>query len=278
MTTPPPSTEPPDSSAPAGSPPPTTSPTWTPPATGRFAGMTPEQILGIADQQASALEQLATRPQYQPQPTYQPQYPPSQEPPVNESDFADVRTVNRMVEQRLSQAAQPIGQQMQSLYEMQAGTNLSMARDKHADVFKRWGHEVNAKLATVPYHLRTLDNLETIVKMVKADHVEDLAAERARELVAQQDPALRPSGGAGGYPNYQAPLRGIVESEALPADYRNLLQQRGVTDEAVREFCRMNNLSVEQWVDMAKRTRTDVITERREVRNGISQTPQAPPR
>ena len=238
--------------------------------------MSPEQVLGIADQLAGTLEQFAQRPPVQ-QPVYQP--PPQGEQPI-ETDFADYRGVNRIVQNQLQQAAQPIQQQMLSLYQMAATNSLAMAREKHPDIFKRWGHEIHAKLADVPYHLRTLDNLETVIKMVKSDHVEDLATERARELMAQQDPGLRPNGSAGGYPQYQVPVGKITESEALPADYRELLRIKGVTDDAVREFCRMTNQTLDQWMDMAKRTRTDLITERREVRNGqsIEIRPQAPPR
>lgn len=265
----------PDSSVPAGGTP------WRAGPNSRFAGKSAEEIHALAEQQQNALEQqnrlleqVALRMQHQPQAPVQ-----DFQPQGNPSDFVDLATTEKLVNHRLQQAAAPIGQQMQSLYAMQAQNSLSMIKEKNTELFRKYGGEIMGELASVPHHLWTLDGLNKVVNMVRGNHWQEVADERAREMVANQDPALRPSGGAGGYPQYQQTQK-ITESDALPAEYRALLQAKGVTDDAVREFCRATGQSVEQWMDLAKRTRTDVITERSSRRDGISaqQTGQTPPR
>ena len=52
-----------------------------------------------------------------------------------------------------------------------------------------------------------------------------------------------------------------LESEELPADYRNLLKKQGITRDTVREFCRSNGMTEDQWIAMAKNTGDAIITE-----------------
>lgn len=122
-----------------------------------------------------------------------------------------------------------------------ADNSLAIVRQQYATDFAKYGPEISALLASVPANLRTIDNLQRVVKMVRSDHVDEIAAERAQQLVATMAPTVRPTGGAGS----TAPVSReySMESEKIPAEWKERARAAKITDETVYEFCRANGMT-----------------------------------
>jgi hypothetical protein len=187
--------------------------------------MTPEQILGIA-------EVLVTeRPQSE-----------AATPPVNTApqgfDFADDDYISG---KQLRDTLGRLVPQQNTAVELAASANVGIARQQYADDFRRFGPEINAKIAQVPAHLRTLDNLAMVVKMVRSDHVDEIAHERAQQLVSTMDPTLRSNGG--GAPPVPASHENTLAADTVPAEWKRRALAAGITDRTVEEFCRSNDMT-----------------------------------
>lgn len=216
-------------------------------------GKTASEILNLSGQMASALQTLANRPQPTP--------PPPAPRPLAAMADDDIMTA-KDVRSLLEQAASPLVTNLQSLQANQAAANVARVRDTHPKLFQKYGHEVDALLANVPIEHRTIDTIENIVKIVRGEHVEDLARELAQDM-AQGDPTLRSNGSHGTNAGYSPVSSGrMTESEELPADYRQILKDKGITEETLREFCVSQNITMKEWFDKAKKHRAAIFTDR----------------
>lgn len=125
-----------------------------------------------------------------------------------------------------------------------ASASYGVVRSQHAATFAKYGPEIEAKLARVPRNLWTLDNLETVVKMVRSDHhaeiVEEGVNERIRQLT-ESGTALRSSGAA--TPLVPVTRDQSLESEKIPAEWKRRASEAGVTERTVEEFCRSNDMT-----------------------------------
>ena len=92
----------------------------------------------------------------------------------------------------------------------------------------------------------TLDNLETVVKLVKVDHIDELAREHAQQLASQMEPTIR-SIGAGGSVSVPIDKAHSLESDKIPVEWKKRALAAGVTENVVREFCQTNEMTVEQF-------------------------------
>lgn len=118
--------------------------------------------------------------------------------------------------------------------------------------FAKWEPEILANLSVLDRQLWTIDNIQRVVRMVKADHIDELAQERADHLVSQKGFSTRTTGAA---PNGQGSFPDLsLESDELPTDYRDRLKKAGVSLDTVRSFCAANNTTVKEWFELAKKT------------------------
>lgn len=224
--------------------PPSGTPVWRVPETDPnpwARGKTAEELLGLSKQMYQGLEQLASQP-----PAYQPPAQPGFQLP-NDDDIVDGKTLKAML--AAVAAPQPDPYQQQSLAQLAYG----QVRQMEPKVFQKWEPEVLTQLNKMPKNLWTVDNIALVVKMVKAEHVDELASERADALIAQKGFSTRTTGAA---PNGQghANSETSLESDDLPTDYRDRLKRAGVTMETVRSFCAANGMTVKQWFDSAKKS------------------------
>jgi hypothetical protein len=210
--------------------------------------MTPEQILGIA-------EVLVTeRPQPEPA-----------APAVNTApqgfDFADDDYISG---KQLRDTLGRFVPQQNTAVELAASANVGIVRQMHAQDFARYGREIENKIAQVPAHLRTLDNLQMVVKMVRSDHVDEIAHERAQQLVSTMDPTLRSNGG--GAPPVPASHENTLAADTVPAEWKRRALAAGITDRTVEEFCRSNDMTpadfYKQFATPMNRIVEDVPTRR----------------
>lgn len=260
-TTPTPSSAAPGTSTGAASPSPTvvaaepwragpTAPSWA-------QGKTPEEILGLAVQLNDALGAVNQRPANgAPQPQNGNGGNGASAAPFEADAYVSGRELMAHAPSLVDQA---VGPRFAGLYEMQAGTNLMLVKQdpKHADVFTKYGPEVNAILAQVPKERWSIDNLQKVVKMVAADHLDDLARLKAERLVADQGMTLRSSGAP--LPSQPAPQpSNTLASEKIPTEWKERAAKAGITEATVREFCTVNNMTEEQFYSQFGNT---VITE-----------------
>lgn len=234
---------------------------WTAPdnAPAWARGKTSDEILGIANQLYGTLEQ-AVRGQGQPQ---QPQPAPAQQAPASPAfdpdGYLTGRDFERVAPQYVQQYIQP---QIQQSFEMMADVNLANAKREHPDIFAKYGPEVLGYLSRLPKTGWTGQNLDMVVKLVKADHVDEMAREHATRLVAEMEPTLRSggAGGANGVPISQPNADYTLASAKIPTDWKERAAKVGLTENAVDEFCRANEMSRADFFRQFEQTAITEVT------------------
>lgn len=211
-------------------------------------GKTLAEALAVGQSAVQAVETyirapLAPTPQAAPA---QPQAAPS----FADTDYvtgADLRTIQQ-------QALSQVGNQFNSVAEQNARIAYGMiSRDPaYADTFRHYGPEIHATLASVPKQSWTLDNLETVVNLVRGKHVNEIVARERAQFVATMEPSMRASGAAGTGPastTHSSPM----ENEKIPADWRERAKRQGIDERTIREFAYANDMTEEafykQWLD-----------------------------
>lgn len=205
-------------------------------------GKTASELLSVGDQAVNALYQVATLPQQ----AYQPPAPRGEE--IRDDDIIDGARLKQFAAQYAQPQVDP-GTQSQL-----AQLALSQVQGRHAKVFERYGPEIMGEVAKLPMGLRSVDNLETIVSLVRGRHVDELAEELARTKFANTAGlSARSNGSAPGYPGASGSL---LESDELPTMYRERLKKAGLTDAAVRSFCVSSGQDYHQFIRDAKKLST----------------------
>ena len=203
------------------------------------AGKTMYSVLERFNQQGAVPQPQAQQPQYQPPPQYgyQPQQPPT---PAEIGD--DEFLTGRQVKQLGQQWQQQIAPQFQQSVDLAAQTTYGLVRQKYGKEFDRYGPEIQGYLSNLPKASWSLDNLERVVKIVQAEHLDELVAERARQHAAEAVPSVRPNGGAteGG-----APSTGFAST--LDPQWVQKAQSVGLDQAAIREFCAANHMTEAQF-------------------------------
>ena len=215
-------------------------------------GKTADEIAQMTMQLGGAVERLAQ------QPTQWQQAP--QTPIANLDDDAYVD--GRSVKGYINQVAQQFGNQTNPMItqsmDMAASACLGQVEREYAAEFAKYRPEIMRELAGIPKSMWNLDNLRKVVKFVRADHVDDLAQERAQALLAQQSPTLRAGSGGHAPSGSQADARKFDE---LPARYRQTMDRMGINWETVQEFCRTNGEDPKTWIENASKMGDSLIVE-----------------
>ena len=245
--------------------------TWRAPADAPAwaAGKTPEELLGIV---IPAMEQLDKFNQsgkvlsqtYTPPPPAQNQGQQWNGAPVpgqpKTYDPNDYPTWGELQAFQQQQAQQHLAPQFQGMYESQAAQSLQLLRlqTPNQKAFDKYGPEINAEIAKLPAHVRTIDNLQMVVDLVRGRHVEELARDIAATL-STQPPTMRPNGYAGstGSPPIDNGLS--LHSDKIPEAWKQRAIQQGLTDEGIAEFCRANNMPVQDFYKMLEKSK--VVTD-----------------
>ena len=212
-----------------------------------FAGRSAEEILGIAEAQAAALQ----RP-------LQVQVPQQQysrfDMDMADDDFVDGKRLKRLI----SQFANNPATIDYAARQQAAGALLATIEMRRAEDFRRWGTEIRQELLKLDPGVWTLDNLNIVVDIVKSRHIDELAAEKAQRLVNESHPTIRSgSGGSGSGVPYK-PM--TMDSEGVPREWREAARAQGITEQQVWEFCQQAGISEEQYYkDLVKYGKGGVI-------------------
>jgi len=210
--------------------------------------------LGIAQQReqylTNALQQAAQAAYQQPQPAQQPTQ-------VQDDDYLTGKQFKEVV----GQYGQGVNSALLGAYEQTYQVALRSLKSEYRKDFEMWGPEIMSKLQTLPVHLRNLDTMETVVKLVRSEHLDDLVKDQAQEMLATGNLTFRSNGSGQGYPG-TTQSSNPLESEKLPADLKARLARQNVSMETVREFCRTNGITVEKWLSDAEKAGSGVIVDR----------------
>lgn len=151
---------------------------------------------------------------------------------------------------------------LQQLAAQQASVTFNLARQEHADSFKRWAPEIAEVLQRIPQPQWTLDAITSAVQLVKGRHVDELVAEKVRAATTHSLVGMRSNGnGAHATPNY-APQRPEPPLEGVPGEWLKHAEQAGITDREVAEFERANDLEPGEFLkQFGGRYITDAIAD-----------------
>ena len=184
---------------------------------------------------------------------------PAYQPPADD-DFTTGAQVRGYIDQRAQQFQQTMGQT--------AGQVASVARGfvelQDPEPFKRWGGEIDALLRNIPAPQLTLDAVRQAVRIVKADHLDELAAEKAERLANERIPTMRSNGGAG-TGSSPTTIAGL-DSPDIPDHWKRSAAAVGLSERELHEFCAANNMTPDQFVGQFKRG--DILTAVSESRVG----------
>ena len=165
------------------------------------------------------------------------------------------------------------GPLVQNAFAQIAGQSREIVKREYADDFRKWGPEIDLYINQTDPQFRTVENLQKIVGMVRANHIDEIAAERAERKLNEMlnsgailRPGTAPAGGAPANPNAGVDLANV----GLPENYARVLKNYDITPAILDEFllktaCAgdMSQLPAARakWVEQAKKG--DIITERR---------------
>jgi hypothetical protein len=204
--------------------------------------MTKEEILGIATGQAAALQNANTLLQRFNQPAQEPRanaFDLDRELP--DGEYAENSKVKDIIRRLGAQTPQsdPVARQIA------AQNALGLVQLQRPDEFKRWGQEIRQMANGMAQDNWTVDNLSIIVDIVKSRHVDELAAEKAQQLVNESHPTIRSgTGGSGSVSQTQLTLA----SDRLPKSWVEKAKMLGIDEAVVREFCQVTGQTEEQYL------------------------------
>lgn len=135
-------------------------------------------------------------------------------------------------------------EQFHAIATQQAAVALDLARQKHPDVFGKWPGEVAALLGGVAPESLTVEMFSRAALMVKANHLDEIIAERVRASAMPMHAAFRSTGGGGPMttPQKPVPTAGVARWEQRAADV-------GIGPREITLFCRENDMTEAEFFD-----------------------------
>ena len=189
--------------------------------------MTAEQILGVSQTLLETVERT-------PEPAAAPVAPSGSE----FGDFADDEYISGA---QLKRVLAKVGGGSGDALSLAASGNERVVRTQYARDFERYGREIEALIGRVPANLRTVDNLEQCVRMVRSNHIDEIARERAEQMASEIGATFRSTGA--GTPPPPVLREHSLESDKIPSAWKARAAKVGVTERVVEEFCRANDMA-----------------------------------
>ena len=168
----------------------------------------------------------------------------------------------RTLEYNYAQRVQPI---MDRMAQQMAGTGRQLATMQYADEFKRWGPEIDQLVAPVPTDQRSAELYSQAVRLVKANHLDEIVTERAQGRFAELGITDRTSGGG----TVASVTAGAVDLTKLNPSYKAAMEAMGIGPSELHEFLGKTGQTMEQFVESANRNQ--VITDMAYDKKGRSQ-------
>jgi hypothetical protein len=236
-------------------------------------GKTAPEILELSKQMADALAATpAARPQTPPAVALvAPQAPASALPSNDDWALNPTDAAQRQLEYNWSQRVAPVFDRLQNQL---AGTSRGLVAQQHRADFDRWGPEIDQMVAPVPAEQRTAELYAQAVRLVRANHIDELASERANERLAALGVTDRTAGS--GNPGVAPGTSGAVDLTKLDPAYKAAIEQMGIGPNELAEFLGKTRQTLEQFVESANRKQviTDAVWDRKgrsQVQVGLGQ-------
>lgn len=202
----------------------------------RWRGKTVDEVLGITNQALAFVERTVAQP-----PAPMAPAPSAPSPAINPDDYLtgrDVQTIRQQVYQEMAPKFQAVAQ-----------TAAEVAQDavtrKFPEVFAKPGYlmEYQQLLQNIPLEQRTVSNLEWAARLVRANHVDEIAEERAQAKLRDMPPTARATGGGA---QVTAPVDPFADP-ALPRDWLERAKEAGLTMKDIEAFCRKTGQTTDQY-------------------------------
>ena len=145
--------------------------------------------------------------------------------------------------------------------DLAANANYSFARSQYAKEFSKWGPEIAQRLSGVPKKLWTMETLDTVVKLVRADHLDELRTEWTTEIRASMEPTIRSGGAGGSVPVSEKDKSNSLESEKIPDEWKARAAKAGLTESTIREFCFKNDMTEAQFFKQFETPLNPIVAE-----------------
>lgn len=147
---------------------------------------------------------------------------------------------------------------------------MEVIKLRYPEEFRKWGPQIVTYASQLSPDSRTVDMLEKVVGVVRSEHIDEIVAERSKRMLdeaIEKGTVLRP--GAAGGTSAPATTPG-VQFDALPPNYRRLLETYRITPETLDEFLMATEVATKgvslndarkAWLEKA--AKGDVITEQK---------------
>lgn len=147
---------------------------------------------------------------------------------------------NAQWQAQMNAYAQPVLQQ-----NAETARELSKRGD-YAKVWEKWEPEIELELRGIPLHQRTRQMYDSAAKIVRGNHVEELARERAEALATQFGSGTERAHNVGN----AAPAAFDKLDEIYDTEHPFFVKAREerVTKDMIRDHCRMMKISVDEYV------------------------------
>jgi hypothetical protein len=211
---------------------------------------------------AQALQTVQPQRQVTQQPTQVTQPQAATMPTADDYTLDPVAATQRTLEYNYGVRVQPVLDQIAAQL---AGTGRQVASMQYADEFKRWGPEIDQLVVNVPPQQRTGELYAQAVRLVKANHIDELATERMTAKLAEMGVGDRTSGGG----TVASVTAGAVDLTKLSPEYKAAMDAMGIGPAELHEFLGKTGQTMEQFVESANRKQ--VITDMTWDRKGRSQ-------
>jgi hypothetical protein len=216
----------------------------------------------MATQMAQALLTVQPQRQVTQQQTQATQPQAATMPTADDYTLDPVAATQRTLEYNYGVRVQPVLDQIAAQL---AGTGRQVASMQYADEFKRWGPEIDQLVVNVPPQQRTGELYAQAVRLVKANHIDELATERMTAKLAEMGVGDRTSGGG----TVASVTAGAVDLTKLSPEYKAAMDAMGIGPAELHEFLGKTGQTMEQFVESANRKQ--VITDMTWDRKGRSQ-------
>jgi hypothetical protein len=213
-------------------------------------GRTPKEIIEIAETYRGIATSNLPPQQVQYQPpsqaafSYQqpnaPQFPAAPDPQLMYSAPEQYQAQAFAYQQHMTQAA--MQQAAMPLVRNMAVTARSLAEQRDTDVFKRYGHEIDAEINRLPMEMRNAEAYELAINMVRGKHWRELAREEADRLNSNQGTGLERGAGAPGMP-----LPSLDPLDELFANPPETFKAAGMTKSDVLNYCQKTGRNVNEY-------------------------------
>ena len=155
-------------------------------------------------------------------------------------------------------ASQYLDPRLQAVTNNLAGMALDAVKRQNAEVFEKYGPEVDILLSKVKREDWNVDNLSTSVDIVRGRHYRELVRSEAERLAGQMEPTLR-STGAAAVPVTPQEQQFSLQGDLLTQEQKDKLARAGVNERTIDEWCASTGQTRQQFFESFNRGR--VITE-----------------